>query len=84
MKTYIVTQDYELKVSVTVQVPDDYTLEDIQDTFADFPITVTVDSKWDDYRDNDEVICYNDIAIECLDTHGLPVLQTYSGILEDK
>jgi hypothetical protein len=84
MKTLTITQSYELEVSVTVQVPDDYTLDDIQNTFADFPITVAVDSKWDDYRDNDEVICYNDIAIEHLNTHGLPVPHDSNGNLVDK
>ncbi len=58
---------------MTVHVPDDYTLDDIQNTFADFPISVTVDSMWNDTMDNDEVICDNDIVIDCVNTHGLPV-----------
>lgn len=48
MRTIIVTQTYELIVSIETQVPDDYKYEDMENSFIDFPIRADVNSVWED------------------------------------
>jgi hypothetical protein len=48
MRTITVTQTYELVVSIETQVPDEYTYEDMENSFIDFPIRVDVNPVWED------------------------------------
>ena len=48
MRTITVTQTYELIVSIETQVPDEYTYEDMENSFIDFPIRVDVNPVWED------------------------------------
>jgi hypothetical protein len=40
------TQTYELTITVDVDVPDNFTAEDMINTLTDFPINATVESMW--------------------------------------
>lgn len=73
MKELTITQTYVLEVSVTVHVPDDMNTYEVQEHFADFPINVTVESAWDETESND-VICDNDILVDSVSPHGLPLV----------
>ena len=48
MKRIHLTQTYELTITVDVDVPDDFTIDDMENSLADFPINATVESLWDD------------------------------------
>lgn len=48
MKTITVTQTYELVVSIETQVPDEYTYDDMVNSFTDFPIRVDVNEVWEE------------------------------------
>lgn len=65
MKTFSVTQTYELEISFTVEVPDDYTLSDVRDNFEDFPISIVVEPEWDE-SEFDDSIFNNDIIVQSL------------------
>lgn len=73
MKQYTIIQTYELEVSVTVNVPDDLPVHEVQEYFSEFPISVVVESAWEN-SDNDEVTCNNDIVVESLTVHGNPLV----------
>lgn len=73
MKKYTIIQHYELEVSVTVHVPDNLSVHEVQEYFSDFPISVVVESEWEN-SENDEVTCDNDIIVESLTTHGNPLV----------
>jgi len=47
MKTITVTQTYELVVSIEVEVSDEYTYDDMVNSFTDFPIRVDVNEVWE-------------------------------------
>ena len=48
MRTITVTQTYELVVSIETQVPDEYTYDDMVNSFTDFPIRVDVNEVWEE------------------------------------
>jgi len=48
MKRIIVTQAYEIGVSIEVDVPDDWTEDEMVDAFTDFPIRADVNAVWED------------------------------------
>ena len=48
MKTITVTQTYELVVSIEVEVSDEYTYDDMVNSFTDFPIRVDVNEVWEE------------------------------------
>lgn len=56
VKRIHLTQTYELTITVDVDVPDDYTMNDMENSLADFPINATVESLWDDDSNDDELI----------------------------
>jgi hypothetical protein len=47
MKTITVTQTYELVVSIEAEVSDEYTYDDMVNSFTDFPIRVDVNEVWE-------------------------------------
>ena len=73
MKEYTITQTYVLEVSVTVHVPDAMNIHEVQEHFSDFPINVTVQSEWDE-TESDDVVCDNDISVDSVLSHGLPLV----------
>lgn len=79
MKTYSITQTYELEVSVMVYVPDNYTPTDVQEHFSDFPISISVESEWDG-SDTDEITCDSNICVDGLVSTGLPVVFDHMGV----
>ena len=77
MKEYTITQSYALTLSVTVHVPDDMTIYEIQEHFADYDISVTVEpdeEAWDEWNADSEVICDHDICVDSLAPHGFPLV----------
>jgi hypothetical protein len=64
MRTITVTQTYELVVSIETQVPDEYTYEDMENSFIDFPIRVDVNPVWED-TENVKVI---GVCVDALDS----------------
>jgi hypothetical protein len=54
MREHTVTQEYILTVTVSVEVPDDWTDEDTLDYFSQFPINATVVDLWE-HEKNTEV-----------------------------
>lgn len=48
MRTITVTQTYELVVSIEVEVSDEYTYDDMVNSFTDFPIRVDVNEVWEE------------------------------------
>lgn len=48
MKTITVTQTYELVVSIEVEVSDEFTYDDMVNSFTDFPIRVDVNEVWEE------------------------------------
>jgi len=47
MRTITVTQTYELVVSIEAEVSDEYTYDDMVNSFTDFPIRVDVNEVWE-------------------------------------
>lgn len=68
VKRIYLTQTYELTVTVDVDVPDDFTAEDMMNTLTDFPINATVDSMWYDLGASKEVpeITVGDLCVDSL------------------
>ena len=64
MKRIGVTLTYELGVTFDVDVSDDFTYDDMINTFTDFPINAVVNAVWED-TENVKVIGTN---IEWLDS----------------
>lgn len=70
MKRIHLTQTYELTITVDVDVPDDFTAEDMINTLTDFPINATVESLWDDTGASDDVpeVTVGDLCVDSLVT----------------
>ena len=68
MKRVYLTQTYELTITVDVDVPDDFTAEDMINTLTDFPINATVESLWYDTGATDEVpeVTIGDLCVDSL------------------
>ena len=68
MKRVYLTQTYELTITVDVDVPDDFTAEDMINTLTDFPINATVESLWYDTGATDEVpeVTVGDLCVDSL------------------
>ena len=64
MKTITVTQTYELVVSIEVEVSDEYTYDDMVNSFTDFPIRVDVNEGWEE-TENVKVI---GVCVDALDS----------------
>lgn len=56
MVTKTISQSYEMSVLLDVEVPEDWTDEDLIDNFSDFPIEVTVNSEFDDEMGNPQFL----------------------------
>jgi len=67
MKTVTITQWYEFSVVAEVQVPDDYEIIDIQEAFEDFPISIDVKVREEEFGEDHALISY---ATEDLTTTG--------------
>lgn len=65
MKRVHLTQTYELTITVDVDVPDDFTKDDLENSLADFPINATVESLWDD-DDTDDNITVGSLCVDSL------------------
>lgn len=70
MKRIHLTQTYELTITVDVDVPDDFTAEDMINTLTDFPINATVESLWDSTGASDDVpeVTVGDLCVDSLVT----------------
>ena len=68
MKRIYLTQTYELTITVDVDVPDEFTAEDMINTLTDFPINATVESLWYDTGATDEVpeVTIGDLCVDSL------------------
>ena len=68
MKRVYLTQTYELTITVDVDVPDDFTAEDMMNTLTDFPINATVESLWDATGASDDVpeVIIGDLCVDSL------------------
>ena len=64
MRTITVTQTYELVVSIEVEVSDEYTYDDMVNSFTDFPIRVDVNEVWEE-TENVKVI---GVCVDALDS----------------
>ena len=64
MKTITVTQTYELVVSIEVEVSDEYTYDDMVNSFTDFPIRVDVNEVWEE-TENVKVV---GVCVDALDS----------------
>ena len=56
MVTRTISQSYEMSVLLDVEVPEDWTDQDLIDNFSDFPISVTVDSEYSDEMGNPKLL----------------------------
>lgn len=65
MRQTIISHTYELSVLVNVEVPDEWSDSDIKEYFAEFPISVTVNSHWD--NEGAEGKAYEGVTVETLD-----------------
>ena len=67
MKRIHLTQVYELTVTVDVDVPDNYTLDDMTNSLSDFPINATVETLWDEMAStDDEDIIIGSLCVDSL------------------
>ena len=68
MKRIYLTQTYELTITVDVDVPDEFTAEDMMNTLTDFPINATVESLWDATGASDDVpeVIIGDLCVDSL------------------
>jgi len=73
MKTVTITQWYEFSVVAEVQVPDDYDTVDIQEAFEDFPISIDVKVREEEFGENHAVISY--ITEDLTTTGGIEVIE---------
>jgi len=67
MKTVTITQWYEFSVVAEVQVPEDFETVDIQEAFEDFPISIEVKVREEEFGDEFAIVSY---ATEDLTTTG--------------
>ena len=47
MKKIYVTHTYELTATIEVEVPDNYTSEELHKSLIEFPLNATIESMWD-------------------------------------
>ena len=73
MKTVTITQWYEFSVVAEVQVPDDYETVDIQEAFEDFPISIDVKVRDEEFGENHALISY--ITEDLTTTGGIEVIE---------
>jgi hypothetical protein len=73
MKTVTITQWYEFSVVAEVQVPDDYETVDIQEAFEDFPISIEVKVRDEEFGENHALISY--ITEDLTTTGGIEVIE---------
>jgi len=73
MKTVTITQWYEFSVVAEVQVPDDYDTVDIQEAFEDFPISIEVKVRDEEFGENHALISY--ITEDLTTTGGIEVIE---------
>ena len=71
MKRVYLTQAYELIITVDVDVPDDFTKDDLENSLTDFPINATVESLWDDESlwgddDTDDKLIVGSLCVDSL------------------
>lgn len=68
MKRVYLTQTYELTITVDVDVPDEFTAEDMINTLTDFPIKATVESLWYDTGASNDVpeVTVGDLCVDSL------------------
>ena len=68
MKRVHLTQTYELTITVDVDVPDDFTIDDMTNSLSDFPINATVESLWDATGASDDVpeVIIGDLCVDSL------------------
>jgi hypothetical protein len=81
MKEYTVTTTYELAVTVTVHVPDDMDVAEVQELFEDLPISVTVEPEWDD-TDFGDATCDKNLSVDGLVASRLAPAVYHEGILQ--
>ena len=73
MKTVTITQWYEFSVVAEVQVPDDYETVDIQEAFEDFPISIEVKVRDEEFGEDHALISY--ITEDLTTTGGIEVIE---------
>ena len=73
MKTVTITQWYEFSVVAEVQVPDDYDTVDIQEAFEDFPISIDVKVRDEEFGEDHALISY--ITEDLTTTGGIEVIE---------
>ena len=73
MKTVTITQWYEFSVVAEVQVPDDYETVDIQEAFEDFPISIEVKVREEEFGDEFAIVSY--ITEDLTTTGGIEVIE---------
>ena len=73
MKTVTITQWYEFSVVAEVQVPDDYDTVDIQGAFEDFPISIDVRVREEEFGEDHALISY--ITEDLTTTGGIEVIE---------
>jgi len=69
VKRIYLTQTYELTITVDVDVPDDYTVDDMMNALTDFPINATVQSLWSGesaYEDLSGITVGDDLCVDSL------------------
>ena len=80
MKRIGVTLTYELGVTFDVDVSDDFTYDDMINTFTDFPINAVVNAVWED-TENVKVISTGIDWLDSLTGDGTLILSEWN---EDK
>lgn len=73
MKTVTITQWYEFSVVAEIQVPDDYETVDIQGAFEDFPISIDVRVREEEFGEDHALISY--ITEDLTTTGGIEVIE---------
>ena len=73
MKTVTITQWYEFSVVAEVLVPDDYETVDIQEAFEDFPISIEVKVREEEFGEDHALISY--ITEDLTTTGGIEVIE---------
>ncbi len=64
MKRIYLTQTYELTITVDVDVPDDFTKDELENCLTDFPINATVESLWEE--EGDDIITVGSLCVDSL------------------
>lgn len=73
MKKHTITQSYELVATVEVEVPDDWTEEEIKDYFSDFPIAVTIESE----LESDKEVTIGGLILDSVTTQDKPFIDAF-------